>query len=84
MRRPAGLTDADMPAMIRLRKCLYGLPHASATFRKHSDAALRSLNVTPAVSEPRLYVKINFDGTNVHIIAVHVEDSALQLVTSHS
>ena len=33
MRLPAGLTDADMPAVIRLRKCLYGLPHAPATFR---------------------------------------------------
>ena len=44
MRRPAGLTDADMPAVIRLRKCLYGLPHAPATLRKHSDAVLRSLD----------------------------------------
>ena len=30
MRRPAGLTDADMPAVIRLRKCLYCLHHAPA------------------------------------------------------
>ena len=73
MRRPAGLTDADMPAVIRLRKCLYGLPHAPATFRKHSDAVLRSLNFTPTVSDPRLYVKLNGDGTKVYI-AVHVDD----------
>ena len=73
MRRPAGLTDADMPAVIRLRKCLYGLPHAPATFRKHSDAVLRSLDFTPTVSDPRLYVKLNGDGTKVYI-AVHVDD----------
>ena len=73
VRRPAGLTDADMPAVIRLRKCLYGLPHAPATFRKHSDAALRSLGYTPTISDPRLYVKINVDGTKVYI-AVHVDD----------
>ena len=47
MRRPAGLADADKPSVIRLRKCLYGLPHAPATFCKHSDAALRSLALSP-------------------------------------
>ena len=73
MRRPAGLTDADMSAVIRLWKCLYGLPHAPATFRKHSHAALRSLGYTPTVSDPRLYVKINVDDTKVYI-AVHVDD----------
>ena len=59
MRRPAGLTDTDMPAIIRLRKCLYGLPHAPATFRAHSDTTLRSLGLSPTVSDPRLYVKLN-------------------------
>ena len=62
-----------MPAEIRLRKCLYGLPHAPSTFRKHSDAVLRSLDFTPTVSDPRLYVKLNGDGTKVYI-AVHVDD----------
>ena len=32
MRRPAWLTDTDIPAIKRLRECLYGLPHAPATF----------------------------------------------------
>ena len=73
MRRPAGLTDTEMPALIRLRKCLYGLPHAPATFRKHSDAALRSLGFIPTVSDPRLYVRLHADGTKVYI-AVHVDD----------
>ena len=73
MRRPADLTDADMPAVIRLLKCLYGLPHAPATFRKHSDAVLRSLHYAPTVSDSRHYVKINVDDTKVYI-AVHVDD----------
>ena len=60
-------------SVIRLRKCLYGLPHAPATFRKHSDAALRSLGYTPTISDPRMYVKIYVDGTEVYI-AVHVDD----------
>ena len=69
-RRPVGLTDADMPVVIRLRKCLNGLPHALATFRTHSDAALRSLGFTPTVSDPRKYVRLNAYGTKVYI-AVH-------------
>ena len=73
MRRPAGLTDVDMPAVVRLRKCLYGLPHAPATFRRHSDDTLRSLGFTPTVSDPRLYVRSHPDGTKAYV-AVHVDD----------
>ena len=73
MRRPAGLTDADMPAVVRLRKCLYGLPHAPATFRKHSDVTLRGLGFSPTVSDPRLYVRLQDDGTKVYV-AVLVDD----------
>ena len=73
MRRPAGLTDADMPAVIRLRKCIYGLPHAPATFRAHSDAALRSFGFRPTVSDPRLYVRI-LEGGRKAYVAVHVDD----------
>ena len=54
MRHSAGLTDSDMPAVIRLHKCIYGLPHAPAMFRKHSDTSLRSFGFTPTVSGPRL------------------------------
>ena len=63
MHWPAGLTDADMPSIIRLRKCIYGLPHAPATFRNHSDVTLRSFGFTPTVSDPRLYVRILADDT---------------------
>ena len=70
MRRPAGLTDADMHVGMRVRKCICGLPHAPATFRKQSDALLRSLGFTPTVSDPRLYVKINSDGTKVYVVVL--------------
>ena len=73
MRRPAGLTDADMPAIIRLQKCIYGLPHAPATFRQHNDATLRSFGFTPTVNDPRLYVRLLADGTKA-FVAVHVDD----------
>ena len=43
MRRPAGLTDVDMPAVIRLRKCIYGLPHALATLGNTATAICAAL-----------------------------------------
>ena len=73
MRRPAGLTDSDMPAVIRLRKCLCDIPHAPATFRAYSDDVLRSRGFTPTVSDPRVYVRLYHDETKVYV-AVHVDD----------
>ena len=54
MRRPAGLTDTDMPSIIKLRKSLYGLPMASAKFREHSDKSLKDMGFKPTISDPRL------------------------------
>ena len=73
MRRPAGLTDKNMPAVIRLLKCIYGLPHAPATFRNHSDSTLRSLGFTPTLSDPHLYVRLFAEGKKVYVV-VHVDD----------
>ena len=81
MRRPAGLTDSDMPAVIRLRKCMYGLLHAPATFRADSDDDLRSQGFTPTVSDPRLYVRLYDNGTKVYV-AVHVDDSGIATSTT--
>ena len=53
MRRPSGLTDANMPAVIRLRKCLYGLPDAPATLRTYNDTTLRSYGSVPTMSDLR-------------------------------
>ena len=41
MRRPSGLTDADMPPIERRLKSIYGLPMASAKLREHSDTTLK-------------------------------------------
>ena len=67
--RPSGLTDADMSPIIRLQKCIYGLPHVPATFRKHSDATLRSFGFTPNVSDPRLYVRLLDDCKKAYVAA---------------
>ena len=73
VRRPAGLTDTDMPAIIWLQKCIYGLPHAPAKFRKHSDVTLRSYGFSLTVSDPQFYVRMLDDSTKAYV-DVHVDD----------
>ena len=75
MRRPKGLTDADMPPIIRLRKCIYGLPQAAEKFRTHSDTTIRAMGFTPLISDSCVYVK--YSGSNFAYIAAHVDDFAI-------
>ena len=73
MKRPSGLTDVDMPPVVRLLKSIYGLPMASAKFREHSDQTLKQMGFNPTISDPRIYVKFYPDGTKAYI-SVHVDD----------
>ncbi len=72
MRRPHGLTDADMPAIVQLEKCIYGLPQASAYFREHSDAALKSIGLKATKSDSCVYT-FNWKGEYL-ILCAHVDD----------
>jgi hypothetical protein len=80
MRRPAGLSDADMPEVVKLDKCIYGLPHASQLFRKHSDKTLRQLGFQPTASDPCVYSQ-PCAGGRIYAL-VHVDDIALAAPTS--
>jgi len=73
MKRPSGLTDVDMPPVVRLLKSIYGLPMASAKFRVHSDQTLKRMGFNPTISDPRIYVKFYSDGNKAYI-SVHVDD----------
>jgi hypothetical protein len=75
MRRPKGLTDADMPPIIRLRKCIYGLPQAAEKFRQHSDKTIRDMGFKPLISDACVYVK--YFGSQFAYIAAHVDDFAI-------
>jgi len=70
--RPHGLTDADMPPVLQLQKCIYGLPQAAAYFREHSDSALKSIGMVPTISDPQVYTMTR-DGKTVRV-AAHVDD----------
>jgi hypothetical protein len=73
MSRPTGLTDADMPPVVRLRKCLYGLPMASAMFKAHCNKVLIDMGFRATISDPGLYLKQLDSGQYVYIF-VHVDD----------
>jgi hypothetical protein len=81
MRRPTGLTDADMPPVVRLNKCIYGLPMASAQFREHSDSTLRSLGFVPLASDTCVYQQ-RYPSGEVAYILVHVDDFGIAATTS--
>ena len=73
MSRPTGLTDTDMPPVVRLRKCLYGLPMASAMFKEHCNKVLLDMGFHATISDPGLYLKQLDSGQYVYIF-VHVDD----------
>ena len=72
MRRPPGLTDQDMPKVVQLKKCIYGLPQASAYFREHSDKELKKIGFKPTVSDPQVYTQFRKDG--FIFVSTHVDD----------
>jgi hypothetical protein len=72
MRRPPGLSDKHMPAVVQLDKCIYGMPEASAYFHEHSDNVLKSFGCIPIPEDDCLYV-LKHDN-NVAYIMKHVDD----------
>jgi len=75
VRRPKGLTDADMPAIVKLKKALNGLPQASARFRQHIDTILRSFGCVPTSQHPCVYI-LKHEGVTAYI-PVFVDDIGL-------
>jgi hypothetical protein len=75
MRRPVGLTDNDMPEIVELVKCIYGLPQISNRFHEHSDGVLRGIGFVPTISNPCVYVMYK-DGGKVYA-SFHVDDIGL-------
>lgn len=72
LRRPKGFTDDQMPALMKLNKCVYGLPQASKYFREHSDRALTNIGFKPTISDPQVYTYR--EGEQFIYISTHVDD----------
>ena len=81
MRRPAGLTDEHMPSLVRLKKCIYGMPQASAYFHEHSDKVLRSFNCNPIPEDDCVY-KLVINGETAFVLK-HVDDFGIMSKHQH-
>ena len=72
MRRPAGLNDQDMDALVQLDKCIYGMGSASAYFYEPSDLTLKSFGCVPITEDDCVYV-LELNGKLPDILK-HVDD----------
>ena len=78
MRRPAGLTDVDMPAVMLLRKCSFGLPRSETIVRLHCGAwALHQLSPIVACVKKSTLTVLRYTSLYTSM------NSALQQVISH-
>ena len=75
LRRPPGATDDIMPAIVKLQKCLYGLPQASKYFDEHFSSVLFSLGFKRCISDGQLFILR--DGDDYVYLLKHVDDCIL-------
>jgi hypothetical protein len=72
LKRPSGLTDDDMPAIVQLIKSLYGLPKASQYFEEFLANELFKLGFKRTISDQQLFI-LEKDG-NICYVSTHVDD----------
>jgi len=72
LKRPAGLTDNDMPAIVELIKSLYGLPKASQYFEEFLANELIKLGFKRTISDQQLFI-LEKDG-KICYASTHVDD----------
>ena len=75
LRRPNGVTDDIMLAIVQLKKCLYGLPQASKYFDDHLSSRLLALDFTRSVSDAEAFI-LSRGGEHV-ILTKHADDCLL-------
>ncbi len=71
-RRPPGLSNEHMPAIVRLNKYIYGMPEASAYLHAHSDMVLKSFGCIPIPEDDCVYV-LKYNNETAYILK-HVDD----------
>jgi hypothetical protein len=73
--RPTGVSDEVMPPIVKLLKCLYGLPQASKYFDEHSSQSLLRLGFTRCISDDQLFVLRK--GSDFVYLLKYIEDCML-------
>ena len=76
---PEYIKDPNFSAedyVLRLRKCLYGMPHSGRAFGQKLDAVLQKLNFRRCNADKALYHKVAASGKRIIIgTYVHGRDS---------
>jgi hypothetical protein len=75
LRRPAGATDEVMPPIVKLLKCLYGLPQASKYFDEHMSNTLLQMGFTRCISDDQMFI-LRKNDDYVYLLK-HVDDCML-------
>jgi hypothetical protein len=75
LRRPAGASDEVMPPIVKLLKCLYGLPQASKYFDEHLSKSLITMGFTRCISDDQLFILRR--GDDYVYLLKHVDDCLL-------
>ena len=73
IKRPSSLDDSHMPAISKVNKCIYGLPQAAKYFEEDLNAKMASLNFTPLVCDPKIFIRRT--GESFVIVGTHVDDN---------
>jgi hypothetical protein len=79
LKRPAGLTDAHMPAYVKLNKCIYGLKQAAHEWRETLHKELIKLGFHMLPSDNCVYKRDTSQGKI--ILAIHVDDVLVAATT---
>ena len=75
LRRPTGFTDNIMPHIVKLKKCLYGVPQASKYFDGHLSSDLLAMAFIRCISDAEVF-SLPRGGKQV-IMSKHVDDCLL-------
>ena len=73
LRRPKGLTDQQMPAIVELLKSIYGLPKASQYFEEYLSEHLLKIGFKRTISDKQLFM-LRDDNGNICYLSTHVDD----------
>ena len=74
MKSPPGVPESLMPKIVKLDKCIYGLPQASAYFQEHLTSNLLKIGFKKLISDQCVFIKNILNTQEFIIISTHVDD----------
>ena len=73
LKRPKNLTDAHMPEISKVNKCIYGLPQAARYFEDDFNSKMSSLGFKSLICDPKIFIRRT--GESYVMVCTHVDDN---------